>query len=297
MAAAAAPTRRTLLGGKDKNASTLSSAGMQTMQTIKEVNKQGAGDNVQNARLEKLTQQVEDMAGVFHEANKARLEHRKMMEERHQDVLRRIQSVRTYCNQESLRLDRQVCSFRDKFEHDLERLTNDMLQKLDNKVTGINARIEEQEHRVTELEVGLAKEREDRIQQTEEILGLIKKQVDQLTEGLAKETKIRQAREQEITKQIVACKDEIDVTIDKEKFKQEQIQMAIKKNAELEQERLARRQEIIAKQAHVDIQKQQAAIEYETQTRIVCQDSVVDNVSSFIQRFQDNIREDGQAGN
>jgi hypothetical protein len=220
-----------------------------------------------------------------------------MMEERHQDVLRRITSVRTYCNQESLRLDRQVCSFRDKFEHDLERLTNDMLQKLDNKVTTINARIEEQEHRVTELEVGLAKEREDRIQQTEEILGLIKKQVDSLTEGLAKETKIRQAREQEITKQIVACKDEIDVTIDKEKFKQEQICMAIKKNAELEQERLARRQEIIAKDAHVGIQKQQASIEYETQTRILCQDSVVDNVSSFIQRFQDNIREDGQAGN
>merc|ERR1719161_500385 len=202
-----------------------------------------------------------------------------------------------YCNTESQRLDRQACSFRDKFEHDLERLTNDMLQKLDNKVTAINGKIELQEQRVLELEAGLAQEKEERIRQTEEILGLIKKQVDQLTEGLAKETKIRQAREQEITKQIVVCKDEIDVTIDKEKFKQEQICMAIKKNAELDQERLARRQEIIAKQAHVDIQKQQASIDYETQTRIICQDSVVDNVSSFIQRFQDNIREEGQAGN
>jgi hypothetical protein len=287
---AAASARKTLNRGGTAQ-STLSSAGLQT---IKENKTGNAGDN---ERLASLTNQVEAMAGVFNEANKARLEHRKMMEERHQDVLRRITSVRTYCNQESLRLDRQVCSFRDKFEHDLERLTNDMLQKLDNKVTTINARIEEQEHRVTELEHGLEKERLDRIQQTEEILGLIKKQVDSLTEGLAKETKIRQAREQEITKQIVACKDEIDVTIDKEKFKQEQICMAIKKNAELEQERLARRQEIIAKDAHVGIQKQQASIEYETQTRILCQDSVVDNVSSFIQRFQDNIREEGQAGN
>jgi len=287
---AAASARKTIARGGTAQ-STLSSAGLQT---IKELKTGSAGDN---ERLASLTNQVEAMAGVFNEANKARLEHRKMMEERHQDVLRRITSVRTYCNQESLRLDRQVCSFRDKFEHDLERLTNDMLQKLDNKVTTINARIEEQEHRVTELEHGLEKERLDRIQQTEEILGLIKKQVDSLTEGLAKETKIRQAREQEITKQIVACKDEIDVTIDKEKFKQEQICMAIKKNAELEQERLARRQEIIAKDAHVGIQKQQASIEYETQTRILCQDSVVDNVSSFIQRFQDNIREEGQAGN
>ena len=42
--------------------------------------------------------------------------------------------VRPYCNQERLRLDRQVSSFREEFEHDLERLTNDMLQKLDNKV-------------------------------------------------------------------------------------------------------------------------------------------------------------------
>merc|ERR1711934_1201639 len=101
---------------------------------------------------------------------------------------------------------------------------NDMLQKLDNKVTAINGKIELQE---------------ERFRQTEEILGLIKKQVDQLSDGLAKETKIRQAREQEITKQIVAYKDEVDVTIDKEKSKQEQICMSIKRTAELEQERLA----------------------------------------------------------
>lgn len=266
------------------------------MQTLKDISKP-LGDSAQNARLENLTTQVEAMAGVFNEANKARLEHRKMMEERHQDVLRRIQSVKTYCLQESQRLDRQVCSFRDKFEHDLERLTNDMLQKLDNKVTVINGRIELQEQRVIELEIGLAKEREERIRKTEEILGVIKRQVDVLSEGLAKETKIRQAREQEITQQIVACKDEIDVTIDKEKFKQEQICMSIKRTAELEQLRLAKRQEGIAKTAYTDIQKQQAAIEYETATRIACQDSVVDNVSSFIQRFQDNIREEGKAGN
>jgi hypothetical protein len=272
---------------------TLGSAGMQTLRDVTKPK----GDMAQNQRLENLTNQVEAMAGVFNEANKARLEHRKMMEERHQEVLRRIQSVRTYCNTESQRLDRQVCSFRDKFEHDLERLTNDMLQKLDNKVTAINGKIELQEQRVLELEAGLAQEKEERFRQTEEILGLIKKQVDQLSDGLAKETKIRQAREQEITKQIVAYKDEVDVTIDKEKSKQEQICMSIKRTAELEQERLARRQETIAKTAHLDIQKQQAAIEYETATRISCQDSVVDNVSSFIQRFQDNIREEGQAGN
>jgi len=273
--------------------STLGSAGLQTLRDVSKPK----GDMAQNRRLEHLTTQVEAMAGVFNEANKARLEHRKMMEDRHQDVLRRIQSVRTYCNTESQRLDRQVCSFRDKFEHDLERLTNDMLQKLDNKVTTINGKIELQEQRVLELEAGLLKEKEERIRQTKEILGMIQKQVAALNEGLIKETKIRQNREQEIFKQIVAYKNEVDVTIDKEKSKQEQICMSIKRTAELEQERLARRQEIIAKTAHTDIQQQQAAIQYETDTRISCQDSVVDNVSSFIQRFQDNIREEGQAGN
>ena len=44
--------------------------------------------------------------------------------------------------------------------------------------------------------------------------------------------------------------------------------MSIKRTAELEQERLARRQEIIAKTAHLDIQKQQAAIEYETKLHL-----------------------------
>merc|ERR1711939_1111721 len=100
----------------------------------------------------------------------------------------------------------------------------------------------------------------------------------QLSDGLAKETKIRQAREQEITKQIVAYKDEVDVTIDKEKSKQEQICMSIKRTAELEQERLARRQEIIAKTAHLDIQKQQAAIEYETARRAKLGTSAVPRV-------------------
>merc|ERR1712118_421494 len=87
----------------------------------------------------------------------------------------------------------------------------------------------------------------ERIRQTKEILGMIQKQVAALNEGLIKETKIRQNREQEIFKQIVAYKNEVDVTIDKEKSKQEQICMSIKRTAELEQERLARRQEIIAR--------------------------------------------------
>lgn len=284
--AAVATAHNTTTRGKRP---TLGTAGLHT---IKEAAKDG-----QNVKLESLTQQVEAMAGVFGEANKARNEHRKMMEERHQDVLRRVQAVRTYCDQESLRLDRQVCSFRDKFEHDLERLTNDMLQKLDNKVTAINARIDDQEERVGELETALDKERADRIAQTEQILGFIKKQVDQLTDGLAKETKIRQAREQEITKRIVACKEEIDATIDKEKFKREQTCQRIKRDAELEQERLAKRQEGHAKYTEAALLTRQAAIEYETATRVECQDSVVDNVSSFIQRFQDNIREEGQHGN
>jgi vacuolar-type H+-ATPase subunit I/STV1 len=255
------------------------------------------GDGAQNAQLQNLTNQVENMAGVFGEANKARVEHRKMMEERHQDVVRRIASVKAYCDQESQRLDRQVHSFHDKFEHDLERLTNDMLQKLDTKVTTINAQIDEQEQRVKLLEDGLEQEKKDRIEQTRQILGEIKKKVEGLAANLATETKIRQCKEQEMSKRLVEYMDEIHAVIEKEKDRREQICKTFRELADREHAKLAKRQVAIARRTREALTQLEGSIHFETATREEAQNSVVDNVSSFIQRFQENIREEGEHGN
>eukprot|EP00395_MALV-II_sp_L67-2_P000180 gene180-195_t len=51
--------------------------------------------------LQRLAREVAGMAAVFDEANRAREEQRKIMDELHQDLLMRIQSTRDYMTQAS----------------------------------------------------------------------------------------------------------------------------------------------------------------------------------------------------
>lgn len=250
----------------------------------------------QHQKLNSLTAQVEGMAAVFEEANKAREEHRKMLEERHQDVLRRITDTRDYVEQESKRLKDTLHTFQAKFNHELAGLRSDLLSDLNNMVVQIRTTISGLEGQVTDLEEALRQEKEDRIKQTEEILGGIRKQVEQLTSGLEQERKIRQNREKELLKELSDAMDLLNTTLDTEKFNREQQYQGMKNEIDREQTRLGKRQyQIEVESTRLCTSLRDDLVE-ETKHRFEGQDGIVDNVSSFIKRFQDNIREEGRMG-
>merc|ERR1719163_2631560 len=91
-----------------------------------------------NAKLNILAEEVERMSAVFEEANKAREEQRKIMDEMHQDLLRRIQMTRDYMTQEAKRLADTTKSFTAKFEHEIQSMKEELTTVLKNKISQVN---------------------------------------------------------------------------------------------------------------------------------------------------------------
>lgn len=266
------------------------------IQTIKA---DGAGETkntAANAKLTALTEEVERMSAVFEEANKAREEQRKMMEELHQDTLRRINMTRDYMTQESKRLSDTMKSFTAKFEHELQSMKDELMTTLNTKVSSIRHNLSGLDVRAKELDQAIDQERKDRIKQTEEVLGPLQRRVDKVTTDLEKEKKIRQTREQELMKELLDAVESLNGTVDMEKFNREQQYMDFKQTSEKERQNLEDRQVRIRTETALNLQALRSDLELETGNRIDNQDGIVDNVTVFIKRFQENIKEEGKMG-
>merc|ERR1719163_169962 len=195
-----------------------------------------------NAKLNILAEEVERLPVVFEEANRAREEQRKIMDEMHQDLLRRIQMTRDYMTQESKRLTDTTKSFTAKFEHELNSMKDELITMSKKKIAEVNHSLAGLETRSKDLERAIEEEREERILQTEEVLGPIRNRVDRIMGELHAETKTRQIREQEIMKQLLDAAEVLNNDVDAEKFTREQLYMSFKVMSEKERQNLEDRQ-------------------------------------------------------
>jgi len=246
-------------------------------------------------KLTQLHDQVKSMAPVFDEANRAKEAQRKMMDDRHSDVLRRIEATREFCKSETTRLENTIKTFQVKFGHELKYLDHKMFKELNDFSAEVRSSILEVDQKVGNLEVALQEEREERIRQTREILEVMCKQAEGLEEGLDREKKLRVQRELEIEKLLEENVILLNKQIDSEKFKREQQQMGIKKDLDHERDRISKRQFKIQDTMEEGFQALRVDIEKETDDRNICQDGIVDNVNAFIQKFQENVREEGRS--
>merc|ERR1711998_827130 len=78
-------------------------------------------------------------------------------------------------------------------------------------------------------------------------------------------------------------------------FSREQQYMDFKQWAHSEQERLGKRQYEVERETNDALGNLREGLQEETQDRIECQDGIVENITLFVKRFQDNIKEDGAA--
>merc|ERR1712096_176861 len=109
--------------------------------------------------------------------------------------------------------------------------------------------------------------------------------------GLRTETKTRQAREQELMKQLLDAAESLNNTVDAEKFNREQQYMDFKRMSERERQHLEDKQVRTRQTTDFDLSRLRTDLEKEVDSRIENQDGIVDNVTVFIKRFQENIKE------
>ncbi|CAD7927671.1 unnamed protein product [Amoebophrya sp. A120] len=249
-----------------------------------------------NPDLEQLGRDVESMGAVFEEANKAREEQRRVMDELHQDLLVRIQNVRDYMAQEVARLEATLASFQSKFEHELRTMREELMTKLNTKITAVRAQIAKLNQRIDEINSKLMQEIEDRKAHVQEVLVPIQKDVAQLVVQLDEEVKARHTKEAETRKNLQDAVDLLEKNLDTEKFNREQQYMDFKVLTEYERERILKRQYVIEYQMKKALDVLDIKIQEETSDRLDKQDGVVNTMTRFVRSFQENIREEARMG-
>merc|ERR1719274_200463 len=140
------------------------------------------------------------------------------------------------------------------------------------------------------LEKGLEQQHEDRKHQMESTLGKIGEEVAKLTADLDEERRARQRREEELMKELADAIEAMNLAVDAEKFSREQQYMDFKQWAHGEQERLGKRQYQVERETNDTLGNLREGLQEETQDRIECQDGIVENITLFVKRFQDNIK-------
>lgn len=249
-----------------------------------------------NEDLERLSREVHGMAQVFEDANKARDEQRKVMDQMHYDLLARIEATREYMSQEVVRLEATLDSFKRQFEHRLRELREDLMTKLNTKITAVRAQIAKLNVRIDEIDANLRTEVEERKKQMQEILVPIQKDVAQLVVQLEEEQQARRAKEGIYHKSLQDAVDLIEKNLDIEKFNREQQYMDFKVLGEYERERILKRQYVIEYEMKKALDVLDVNIQAETSNRLDTQDGIVKNMTSFIKAFQDNIKEEASMG-
>merc|ERR1719240_615853 len=128
----------------------------------------------------------------------------------------------------------------------------------------------------------------------ESTLGKIDKEVKRLTEDLDEERRARQRKEEELMKELADAIEAMNLAVDAEKFSREQQYMDFKQWAHAEQERLGKRQYQVERETNDTLGNLREGLQEESKDRIECQDGIVENITLFVKRFQDNIKEDTQ---
>lgn len=291
-------------GGYGKTGGTTRSGGGNTtmIQTIHDDKKDekdqtgGQSGGSQNAKLQKLAKEVERMSEVFEEANRARAEERQLRDDMHQDLLRRIQLVRDYMAQETKRLNELLKEFTSKFELELQEVKDELMTKLNTQVSIANQKLTRLEGWGVELEAAIEQERQDRLRETEAVMAPIRKKVARLEEDLVLEEKIRKNRSEELMKDLIEATDSLNNTLDVDKYNREQYFRDLEAVTLDERESLEKRQIIARDEQIKGVDKRRECLNEETDNRIENQDGIVDNVTLFVRRFQENMMEDAKMG-
>jgi len=253
----------------------------------------GGGDE-QARLLVVLSSEVDRMPSFYEEAEKAREECRKRLNELHSDTMRQIQLTRDHGQQKSRHVQDTMKSFTAKFDHELCQMRDELRKELMVKSSRIEGMINELDRRMVTLEVGLEEQHRARVAQTEDVLGPIRDEVNQITTDLERERQTRRREEEELEKTLADKIEVITKKVDEEKFAREQQYVELSQWTEKEQQHLAKRQCQVEKETCDTLRDLRHDLQVETKDRIACQDTIVEDVASFIKRFNEQLSRDSE---
>lgn len=252
------------------------------------------GLSQQDRLLNALSDEVGRGPAVFTEAQKLREQHQKHLSEMLEETLRQIKKVRQHLVQKSKQVMDTTKSYTAKFDHELNSASESLRYLLGLSFARMTEAVDGLETAMTEAEAALQRQHEFRCAHIEETLGPIRDEAQRLTLAVESESKSRRRQEEAREKLLADETEAIMGLLDAEKFDREQKLMAFERWADAEQQRAAKRQYQLDKEARdvahsIRVQHQASA-----QERITTQHGIIESIASFVHTYRSQMSKDAQ---
>lgn len=256
----------------------------------------GEQKNSQTKKLQSLANKVDKMAGVFEEETRARQEQRQLMDDLHEDQLKRLDEIGVELDQEMAKLAAFIEAFMSRFNTEVKDLFHALHSELQSNVDRLTPRLTALEARGRVLHAGIEEERNERIRHYTEMLVPLKAQIKKLESNLQRESDIRETRGEEIQQQMLHANEALEMALDTEIAAREDRQQALDKDWLQEQERLVKRRDAVNDSCEESLRAINEEADKEHEARTMHQDPVVEGLTKFMEMFHADVKEKAEMG-
>eukprot|EP00441_Pelagodinium_beii_P026110 CAMPEP_0197656254 /NCGR_PEP_ID=MMETSP1338-20131121/41018_1 /TAXON_ID=43686 ORGANISM="Pelagodinium beii, Strain RCC1491" /NCGR_SAMPLE_ID=MMETSP1338 /ASSEMBLY_ACC=CAM_ASM_000754 /LENGTH=325 /DNA_ID=CAMNT_0043232167 /DNA_START=43 /DNA_END=1020 /DNA_ORIENTATION=+ len=253
-------------------------------------------DHAQKKKLKSLANKVDKMAGVFEEETRARQEQRVLMDELHEDQMRRLDEIGAELDAAMAELAAYISKFMERFRTELKETFATLHSELTSQVDRLTPRLAALEARGRVLRAAIDEERQERIRHYSDILVPVKAQISKLEEGLEQEKSVREARAEEIQLHMVQAVEALETALEAEIAARVDRQEASHKEWHVEMDRLNARQERLEGVFDECIRGLNEEADQEHDARTVHQDPVVEELTKFMAKFHADVQEKAEMG-
>eukprot|EP00743_Colponemidia_sp_Colp-15_P002411 GILK01002615.1.p1 GENE.GILK01002615.1~~GILK01002615.1.p1 ORF type:complete len:282 (+),score=71.85 GILK01002615.1:42-848(+) len=247
-------------------------------------------ENESNEKLDLLRNQLDGMTDVFTDLSRAREAQSKREEARLEELNRKISGVKEMLLQESKRVDDSLRAFQAKFEFRVSQIETKFQSELQAAVTGVNDELSSIAARIQQVAASVDLEREERKQQSDEMLEPIRAHLSSLQSDLEGERQVRLEGEKQVLKHLADEVFNANQKMEAEKHDREVKMMELK--AQIVQDNRVRdkHEEQFRREMFERLEALSQSIVNESVERKQGQDQLVDNMSGFINTFQTSLK-------
>ncbi|CAE7434815.1 unnamed protein product [Symbiodinium pilosum] len=250
----------------------------------------------QRKKLKSLAGRVDRMAGVFEEETRARQEQRTLMDELHDEQMKRIDEIGEELDQAMAELAAYIVEFMRRFRKELHDTFSALFSELQEQVELLKPRLAALEARGRVLQDGIEEERKERQRQYAQILDPVKVQIEKLEQGLIREQQIRQTRAAFIQQSMEQAVEALEQSVDTEFAARRQRQTFCEEEWTREADRLEKRHDVVVGSCEKCLEGLEEDANQEHDARINHQDPVVEVLTKFLNDFHADVEEKALQG-
>lgn len=259
---------------------------------IRSVEDEAQPETEQSKKLSSLESRVKQISSHLEEEMRARAKQRQLLEEMHEEELRKVEAVGEELDEQMVELAQFVSDFKRRYTEQLHGTFDDLQGQLDRSIEPAFPRLLALEARARRVRDGIDKEREERVRESERVLAPLREQLKQLGTELETEREIGKANADEIDRKMHEAADALQSACEAEEAAREHRHDGVAQEIARDQARLAKKQrEVISTSCAQVVADLSRELEQEQDERVGNQDPIVKMLADFVEQFQADVKE------